>query len=108
VLEQATEAPAGTVPVWGQTGEFTIDLNGMKAHIKQEGIFGTVASHHLYPALALTRWTTINRLSVKRISDFLHARGCNPRHQAFAAQPEAVRPMLEQVSAAIRRAFRRQ
>jgi hypothetical protein len=49
VLERATEAPAGTVPLWGQTGQFTIDVNGMKARIEQEGIFGTVASYYLYP-----------------------------------------------------------
>jgi hypothetical protein len=49
VLERGTEAPPGTVPMWGQTGEFTVDVNGMKARIEQDGIFGTVASYHLYP-----------------------------------------------------------
>jgi hypothetical protein len=49
VLERATAAQPGTVPIWGQTGSFTIDVDGMKARIEQEGIFGTVASHHLYP-----------------------------------------------------------
>src|SRR5580704_14958704 len=27
VLERATEAPAGVVPMWGQTGNFTIDVD---------------------------------------------------------------------------------
>lgn len=30
VLTRETAAPAGTVPMWGQQGEFTIDVKGMK------------------------------------------------------------------------------
>ncbi len=45
VLERATEAPAGTVPMWGQTGSFTIDVDGIKVRIEQDGIFGTGSLH---------------------------------------------------------------
>src|SRR3954447_9091060 len=34
VLERATAAPSGTVPQWGQRGDFIIDLGGMKVHIE--------------------------------------------------------------------------
>lgn len=35
-----TAAPAGTVPVWGQTGSFTLDIDGMKVRIEMDGLFG--------------------------------------------------------------------
>jgi len=40
VLDRATAAPAGTLPMWGQTGEFTINVGTMPVRIEQEGIFG--------------------------------------------------------------------
>jgi hypothetical protein len=49
VLERATAAPAGTVPMWGQTGEFTINVGQMPVLIKQDGMFGIGASHMLWP-----------------------------------------------------------
>jgi hypothetical protein len=49
VLERATAAAAGTVPLWGQTGSFTVDVNGMKVRIEQDGIFGTGAMHMTWP-----------------------------------------------------------
>jgi hypothetical protein len=45
VLERATAAPPGTVPLWGQTGSFTIDIDGMPVRIEQDGIFGTGSLH---------------------------------------------------------------
>jgi len=45
VLERATGTPAGTVPLWGQTGSYTVEVNGMKASIKQDGLFGTGSLH---------------------------------------------------------------
>jgi hypothetical protein len=52
VLERATEAPAGTVPMWGQTGEFTIDVDGMRVRIEQDGIFGLGMGTSPYPGFA--------------------------------------------------------
>jgi hypothetical protein len=40
ILERETAAPAGSVPMWGQEGSFTIDVNGMKVRIEQDGLFG--------------------------------------------------------------------
>lgn len=39
-LERETAAPEGQVPLWGQTGNFVIDVNGMKVRIEQDGLFG--------------------------------------------------------------------
>lgn len=39
-LERETAAPDGIVPLWGQTGNFVIDVNGMKVRIEQDGLFG--------------------------------------------------------------------
>jgi hypothetical protein len=52
VLERATAAPAGTVPMWGQTGEFTINVGNMPVRIEQDGIFGVGASHMTWPGFA--------------------------------------------------------
>jgi hypothetical protein len=49
VLERATATPAGTVPLWGQTGSFIIDVDGMRVRIEQDGMFGTGAGHMLWP-----------------------------------------------------------
>src|ERR1022692_2473091 len=49
VLERATAAPAGTVPMWGQTGEFTIKVGSMPVRIEQDGMFGTASSYNLWP-----------------------------------------------------------
>jgi len=52
VLERATVAPAGTVPMWGQTGEFAINVGNMPVRIEQDGIFGTGAGHMTCPGFA--------------------------------------------------------
>jgi hypothetical protein len=52
VLERATAAPEGTMPVWGQTGEFTLDIDGMKVRIEQDGIFGTGSHSMFWPGFA--------------------------------------------------------
>jgi len=51
-LERATEAPAGTTPMWGQTGEFTIAVCNMRVRVEQDGLFGTGASTSAYPGFA--------------------------------------------------------
>lgn len=40
ILERETAAPDGAVPLWGQEGNFIIDVNGMKVRIEQDGLFG--------------------------------------------------------------------
>jgi hypothetical protein len=49
VLERAAVAPAGTVPLWGQTGSFVIDVDGTKVRIEQDGIFGPGMGSSPYP-----------------------------------------------------------
>jgi len=49
VLERVTEALAGTIPLWGQTGEFTIDVTGMKVRVEQDGMFGVGTGSMFWP-----------------------------------------------------------
>jgi hypothetical protein len=44
VLDRLTRAPKGTVPLWGQSGSFEIDLNGMRVRIALDGIFGLASN----------------------------------------------------------------
>jgi hypothetical protein len=50
VLERATAAPTGTVPMWGQTGKFTINVCNMPVRIEQDGMFATGSLHMTLPA----------------------------------------------------------
>jgi hypothetical protein len=52
VLERATAAPAGTVPMWGQTGDFTITVGDMPVRIELDGMFGIGASLSPYPGFS--------------------------------------------------------
>lgn len=49
LLERATAAPPGTVPLWGQTGEYTVTVGNMPVRIEQDGIFGIGASVGYWP-----------------------------------------------------------
>ena len=40
VLEKATMAAAGTVPRWGQEGDFIVAIGTMQVRIEMDGIFG--------------------------------------------------------------------
>ena len=51
-LERETAAPDGTVPLWGQTGNFVIEVNGMKIRIEQDGLFGIGSSMSSAPGFA--------------------------------------------------------
>lgn len=44
VLARETAAATGTVPLWGQRGDFTIDCNGMRVRVAMDGIFGIGAT----------------------------------------------------------------
>lgn len=45
VLDRLTRAAPGAVPLWGQSGQFEIMLEGMRVAIDMDGIFGIGASH---------------------------------------------------------------
>jgi hypothetical protein len=53
VLERATAAPAGTVPLWGQTGDYIIDVDGMRVRIEQDGMFGIGCSSLFWTPFAV-------------------------------------------------------
>lgn len=46
VLARETAAPRGTVPLWGQKGDFIIETNSMHVRIEMEGIFGIGSFGH--------------------------------------------------------------
>lgn len=52
VLERETAASPGTVPLWGQTGAFVINVAGMRVHIEQDGIFGIGCGFSLWPGFS--------------------------------------------------------
>lgn len=47
VLARQTAATAGTVPLWGQDGEFVITVGAMRVRIALDGMFG-IGSHVVY------------------------------------------------------------
>lgn len=44
VLDRLTRAPKGAVPLWGQSGSFEINLDGMRVLIAMDGIFGLASN----------------------------------------------------------------
>lgn len=52
VLERETTASPGAVPLWGQTGDFVIDVNSMQVRIVLEGIFGLGGNAFYWPGFA--------------------------------------------------------
>jgi hypothetical protein len=47
VLARETAAENGTVPLWGQVGEFVITVGNMRVRIEMDGMFG-IGSHCVY------------------------------------------------------------
>lgn len=52
VLARETGADDGTVPLWGQTGRFTIHAAGMAVRIDMEGLFGIGSGWGFWPGFA--------------------------------------------------------
>ncbi len=48
VLEAATMAAMGTVPQWGEVGEFVITVGDMSVRIQLDGLFGASASYSFW------------------------------------------------------------
>lgn len=44
VLDRATRAAKGRVPLWGQSGSFVVDVDGMRVRIAMDGIFGLASN----------------------------------------------------------------
>ena len=54
-LMDATAAPATTVPMWGQKGEFDIKVGDMPVHIKMDGMLGISQSMSIWPGFSRER-----------------------------------------------------
>jgi hypothetical protein len=52
VLARATAAAPETVPQWGQTGDFTVTVNGVAVRIELEGFFGIGGTFLYWPGFA--------------------------------------------------------
>ena len=83
-LERATAAPDGTVPMWGQTGNFTIDVDGTKIRIEQDGIFAT-GSHAMF-------WLAFSAHAVDYDKPFISETGYRSFIGVFAPPEPGVTP----------------
>lgn len=52
VLARETAAKPGTVPLWGQTGEFAVQVAGMAVRIEMDGMFGIGATTMHWPGFS--------------------------------------------------------
>lgn len=52
VLERETAAPQGTVPLWGQSGLFTVAACGMTVRIEPNGVFGIASGFCYWPGFS--------------------------------------------------------
>ena len=52
VLMRETAAPSGTVPMWGQRGDFTITVGNMPVHIIMDGMICASASMNVWPGFS--------------------------------------------------------
>jgi hypothetical protein len=52
VLERETAAPPDTVPMWGQQGDFVIQVGSTPVHIAMEGILGASAGMSVWPGFS--------------------------------------------------------
>lgn len=52
VLARETAAPQGTVPLWGQEGQFVIHVDGMRVRIELDGLFGICTPQFFWPGFS--------------------------------------------------------
>ena len=52
ILERGSTAPIGTVPLWGQTGNFGITVGSMAVRIGMSGMFGIGSSSLAWPGFS--------------------------------------------------------
>ncbi len=53
-LMSTTASSPGTVPLWGQEGEFDIKVGSMPVHIKMDGMLGICQSMSIWPGFSAT------------------------------------------------------
>ncbi|MGH6810797.1 MAG: hypothetical protein ACREDM_00130 [Methylocella sp.] len=49
ILERETAAAAGSFPLWGQAGDFTVTIGTMRVRVEMFGMFGIGATSCLFP-----------------------------------------------------------
>jgi hypothetical protein len=49
ILERESAAPPGSVPLWGQAGEFIVTVGAMRVRIELNGMFGIGSTSCLFP-----------------------------------------------------------
>jgi hypothetical protein len=49
VLEREAAAPEGTIPLWGQAGDFIVAVDTMRVRIELKGMFGIGSTSCLFP-----------------------------------------------------------
>lgn len=52
VLARKTAAASGTVPLWGQTGDFIVRVGAMRVRIELEGMFGIASGLYFWPGFS--------------------------------------------------------
>jgi hypothetical protein len=52
MLQDRTKAEDGTIPLWGQTGSFVIDVDGMRVRIDMGGIFSLASGVSFWPGFS--------------------------------------------------------
>ncbi len=52
VLARETAAPSGTVPLWGQTGDFIVRIGDMRVRIELDGMFGIGSGFSFWPGFS--------------------------------------------------------
>jgi hypothetical protein len=52
VLARATAAAPGAVPLWGQEGDFVVEVYGMRVRVEIDGMFGIGSSFGYWPGFA--------------------------------------------------------
>jgi hypothetical protein len=52
VLMRETAAPPGTVPMWGQQGDFTVTVGDMKVRVAMDGMLGISAGLNFWPGFS--------------------------------------------------------
>nr|WP_281719908.1 hypothetical protein [Nitrosomonas nitrosa] len=51
-LESETAADPGSVPIWGQEGEFTVCIGSMRVRIELDGVFGIASGVSFWPGFS--------------------------------------------------------
>lgn len=86
VLARETAAVSGTVPLWGQTGDFIITVGDMLVRIEMDGMFGIGARH--------TLWSGFSAHSVELDRPFLSETGYRSFLGIYAAPQPGLTPDL--------------